>query len=276
MIDGHRSAEAARARETALRSDAEAKTGQLRADLHVAKAQLARLEENTESLLEAERAAVVEADSHRMSLAEACREAAATAAVTDAATIAAAEREAKAIRDAELVATTAQVETKATIKALAARDTELMALKEDAARSIQEDRSRWEELLEASREKASKAEQQLEVSCEKEATATREREAWAVRSGEWEAEAERLTDALKVAVKDTAGGREEYEVAVALARRQLVEAKEGFIKLEQLRAEEATAALDREAGLKAALRLAQVLMRASPPSSLCPCSSIAF
>lgn len=80
------------------------------------------------------------------------------------------------------------------------------------------------------------------------ATAVDERHAWAVRSGEWEYEAERLANALK-----------ELEAALDAARRELAGAQEGLREAGLRREEEAAVMGEREAGLKNELELAQVM-----------------
>lgn len=66
-------------------------------------------------------------------------------------------------------------------------------------------------------EKSSEAERQLAAYTEQAATVAEERNAWALRSGEWEAEAGRLNGELAASQKKAADLQQELEAAVAIA-----------------------------------------------------------
>lgn len=138
----------------------------------------------------------------------------------------------------------------------AARKLELRALRESLMR-LEEDRDR---LIRAAEDEASVTERRLALSSRETATATEERDAWAVRSGEWEYEATRLGDELKASKRETEDVRQELEMALATAELELAGAKEGLTRVDQLK-EKTAAAETREAGLRDELETAQVMMR---------------
>lgn len=127
----------------------------------------------------------------------------------------------------------ASAETEAAAAAAAeARDLEVRRLEETVAR-----------LLGDAHEKASEAERQLAAHTEQEAAVTEERNAWAVRSAEWETEAGRLSGELVVSQEKATNLQRELEAANTMARDLVASRRE--VELE-LRAELEVAQVKRE------------------------------
>ncbi len=188
-------------------------------------------------LLEAERAAAADADALRASLATASVAAEAAVAAAASAEAKAAAHAAKAGREA---ATASQRENQvATAAAAEARELEVRKLEETVAR-----------LQKHAEEELSEVKRELAVRTEEAAAAEEERDAWAVRSGAWEREAERLAGEVEVLSGKAAGLKIEVEAAVATAsdlEARLRKAEDGAAK-----------AKGREAELSDQLGVAQV------------------
>lgn len=205
-------------------------------------------------LLEAERAAAADADALRASLATASVAAEAAVAAAASAEAKAAAHAAKAGREAATAsqrenqvataaaaaAAAAAAEGSAAVAAAAeARELEVRKLEETVAR-----------LQKHAEEELSEVKRELAVRTEEAAAAEEERDAWAVRSGAWEREAERLAGEVEVLSGKAAGLKIEVEAAVATAsdlEARLRKAEDGAAK-----------AKGREAELSDQLGVAQV------------------
>ena len=111
------------------------------------------------------------------------------------------------------------VETEAAAAA-EVRDLQIRRLEETVAR-----------LLRDAQEKASEAERRLAAHTERTATVTEERDAWAVRSMEWEAEAGRLNEKLGVSQEKADNLQRELEAAVTVARDLVASRREVQLEL---------------------------------------------
>lgn len=202
-------------------------------------------------LIEAERAATADADGRRASVAKAS---VATEAAAAAAASAAAKAAAHAVKAGRGAATASQRENQAAASAAAVATAEgaaavaaAAAARELEVRKLEETVARLQRYAE---EELSEAKRQLAIRTEEAATAAEERDAWVVRSGEWEWEAGRLAGEVEALCRKAAGLENEVEAAVATARdleARLREVEDG-----------AAAARGREAELSDQLGVAQV------------------
>lgn len=179
----------------------------LQAELDEARASEEAARTREARLLEAERAAAADADTLRASLAKAS-----TATGAAAAAAAAAEAKATAYAAAKVDAERdARAASRREAKAAAARELEVRKLEETVAclqRGAPQEGARSKE-----------AERPLEARIEEAVAAVaEERNAWAVRSGEWEGKAERLAGELQASDEKAADLQRELEAAVAMAR----------------------------------------------------------
>eukprot|EP00903_Cladosiphon_okamuranus_P008750 g8382.t1 len=112
--------------------------------------------------------------------------------------------------------------------AMASIETEAAAAKATKARGLEVRRleEKMTRLLEDAQERAFQAERQLAVHKEQAAKAAEESNTWAVRSKEWEAEAERLAEELEISQEKVVDLEKELEAAVAVARDQVASRRE--------------------------------------------------
>lgn len=159
-------------------------------------------------------------------------------------------------------ATSAEEVIDALHESLEAKELDLAALRENHEQSGKREATARDQvmnelqtLLETAQKKISKTDRDLAACSQEAAAMVRERDSWAVKSGEWEAEATRLESASNAAVEKAERARtkcRELEAEVEAVKRKFVATEKGLARADKLRAEEVTVSRERALALDAA------------------------